>query len=277
MNKILEKKKLADNVYWYKVENPDIARARKPGQFLILRVHDKGERIPLTIVNSTREEGSVEIIFQVVGKSTQLLAELNEGDSILDMAGPLGTPTHIEKYGTCVMVGGGIGIAPLLPITRGFKAKGNKIISVLGARSKSLLILEQEMRSCSDTLSVVTDDGSYGEKGLVTDVLRRLCESGEKIDYVVAIGPVIMMREVSKLTKEFGIKTLVSLNPIMVDGTGMCGGCRCYVRGESRFACVHGPEFDGHEVDFDRLAIRLNMFRKSEQQAMDHDCKINRG
>lgn len=277
MNEILEKKKLADDVYWYKVKNPDIARARKPGQFLILRVHDKGERIPLTIVHSTQKEGSVEIIFKVVGKSTKLLAELNQGGRILDMVGPLGRPTHIDYYGVCVMVGGGIGIAPLLPITRGFKKKGNKILSILGAQSKSLLILEKEMRQCSDTVYVVTDDGSYGEKGLVTDVLRKICESNQQIDYVIAIGPVIMMKEVSKLTKKFNIKTLVSLNPIMVDGTGMCGGCRCYVKGESKFACIHGPEFNGHEVDFDKLERRLAMFKKSEQQAMNHACKINRG
>lgn len=277
MNRILEKEKLAENVYWYKVENPDIARARKPGQFLILRVHDKGERIPLTIVNSTQEEGSIEIIFQVVGKSTKLLAELNEGDHILDIAGPLGTPTHIEYYGVCAMVGGGIGIAPLLPIARGFKEKGNKIISVLGARSKSLLILEEEMRHCSDAVHVTTDDGSYGEKGLVTDMLRRICESNQQIDYVVAIGSVNMMKEVSELTKTFNIRTLVSLNPIMVDGTGMCGGCRCYVKGESKFACIHGPEFNGHEVDFEKLARRLAMFKESEKQAMNHECKINKG
>jgi ferredoxin--NADP+ reductase len=276
MNRILEKKKLAENVYWYKVENPDIARARKPGQFLILRVHDKGERIPLTIVNSTQEEGSIEIIFQVVGKSTKLLTELNEGDHILDIAGPLGTPTHIEYYGVCAMIGGGIGIAPLLPIAKGFKEKGNKIISVLGARSKSLLILEEEMRHCSDAVHVTTDDGSYGEKGLVTDMLRRICESNQQIDYVVAIGPVNMMKEVSELTKTFNIRTLVSLNPIMVDGTGMCGGCRCYVKGESKFACIHGPEFNGHEVDFDKLARRLTMFKESEQQAMNHACKIDK-
>lgn len=257
-----------------KVEAPEIAKKRKAGQFIILRVNDEGERIPLTIADADAAGGWIELVVQAVGKTTKKLSELNAGDSIYDLAGPLGRPTHIEKKGTVVMVGGGIGIAPAHPIAQAMKAAGNKVISILGGRTKELVIMEDRMRAASDEVIITTDDGSYGMKGLVIDAIQKLYDEGIKIDEVIAIGPPIMMKFVSLLTKKLGIPTLVSLNTIMVDGTGMCGGCRVSIGNESKFVCVDGPEFDGHLVNFDEMMQRLSMYRDQEKESADHVCKI---
>lgn len=273
---ILEKHKLAEAIYRIKVNAPRIARKRKPGQFVIVRVHRNGERIPLTIVDSDEKRGSIDIIVQVVGKNTHILSNLHKGDAILDVAGPLGKPTKLKKYGTCVVVGGGVGIAPLFPIAKGLKEKGNKVISIIGARTKDLIILKKELQGISEKLFIATDDGSCGYKGLVSEVLTDFMQQ-EKIDYVVAVGPVVMMDVVCRITKKEHIKTMVSLNPIMIDGTGMCGGCRCTVGGEVKFACVDGPEFDGHLVDFTNLKRRLKMFHVHERHVHvgDKGCRID--
>ncbi|MFC1667950.1 sulfide/dihydroorotate dehydrogenase-like FAD/NAD-binding protein [Chlamydiota bacterium] len=270
MNEIIFKKEIAQHVFHYKINNEFIAQRRKPGQFIILRCSEDGERIPLTIVDSDPSSGTFDIIFQVVGKTTQDLARLNLNSSLTDVAGPLGNPTHIEIHGTCVMIGGGVGIAPLYPITKAFKDKGNTIISILGARSRDLLILYDEFNAISDRTLVATDDGTFGTKGFVSDILISLIESKERIDFVMCIGPVIMMKVLSELTKKHNIKTLASLNPIMLDGTGMCGGCRVTIDGKTQFACVDGPEFDAHSVDFNALLRRLTMFKNHEQ----HSCKL---
>jgi len=279
MNKIIKKEMLATNVLKMVVEAPEIAKMRKAGQFIILRIDDEGERIPLTIADADAKAGTITLIAQVVGKTTAHLSRLSEGDSILDIAGPLGKPTHIEKFGTVVCIGGGIGIAPMHPIAQALKAAGNRVISILGARNKALLIMEEELRKASDEVVIVTDDGTYGKKGFVTDALKELVDKGLTINLVVAIGPPIMMKMVSKLTLQFKLKTLVSLNTIMIDGTGMCGGCRVTIGGKPKFVCVDGPEFDGHEVDFDEMMRRLNMYRDSEKAAFaryseKHDCKL---
>jgi ferredoxin/flavodoxin---NADP+ reductase len=274
MNKILEKEFLTPQVFRMKVEAPAIARKRKAGQFIILRPTGAGERIPLTIADGNPDAGWIELVVQAVGKTTTDLSKLNAGDSIPDLAGPLGRPTHVEKYGTVVMVGGGIGIAPAHPIAQAMKAAGNRVISILGGRTKDLVIMEEKMRAASDEVIITTDDGSYGSKGLVTDAIKKLVADGVKIDLVIAIGPPIMMKFVSLLTKEYGIPTMVSLNTIMVDGTGMCGGCRVTVGKESKFVCVDGPEFDGHLVNFDEMMQRLGMYREHEKESMDHACKI---
>jgi len=265
---ILAKKQIAPDVWRYTIKAPAIATKREPGNFIILRPTSVGERIPLTIVSSDTVAGSIDIIFQVVGATTWDLAQLKVGDTIQDVAGPLGHPTHIEKYGTTVMVGGGVGIAPLLPIAHGFKQAGNKLISILGARSQKYLILEEELSAISDKIIIVTDDGSKGKKGLVTDALKSLLDQGQ-INFVLAVGPVVMMKAVSELTRPYKIKTMVSLNPLMIDGTGMCGVCRCKVDGQTRFACVDGPEFDGHAVDFDNLSRRLSMYKAEEKRRME--------
>lgn len=269
MNKILEKKKLADKTWLFRVEAPMIAKRRKAGQFVVLRVWEKGERFPLTIADADPVEGSITLIFQSVGKSTMLLGELEAGDQILDLVGPLGRPTHVEKFGNVVMIGGGIGIAPTHPIAQAMKQAGNHVISILGARTKELLIMEPEMRKASDETVIVTDDGSYGTKGFVTDALKKLIDSGLKVDLVLAIGPPIMMRSVAELTRPYGIKTLVSLNTIMIDGTGMCGGCRIRYDGENRFVCVDGPEFDAHKVDFASMLKRQQAYRDAEKLSME--------
>ena len=266
LNTILEKKELAEKVYFYKIKNNDIAAARKPGQFVIIRLNESGERIPLTIVNSNTNEGWFSIVFQVVGKTTALLANLNQGEVILDIAGPLGSPTKTEYHGNCVMIGGGIGIAALLPIAKAFAQEGNRIVSILGARSSEFLILEEEIRKCSDVVKIVTDNGIYGRKGFVTDELSDILKK-QKIQFVFAVGPVGMMKAVCDITKNYNIQTMVSLNPIMIDGTGMCGACRCNIKGETKLACVHGPEFNGHEVDFELLIQRLKMFKDKEKHA----------
>ncbi len=273
MNKIISKRKLSEGIYRYTFENKELASARKPGQFLILRVHDKGERIPLTIVDSNKKLGTVDIIFQAVGKTTNLLSDLNEGDCILDVAGPLGNPTPIENFGRCVAIGGGVGTAVLFPILKALKDAGNYVIAIIGARNKDALILVDEIRAISDELIITTDDGSAGTKGFVTDALNQLIGRNDKIDYVYAVGPVIMMKSAADLTEKHNIKTEVSLNPIMVDGTGMCGSCRCIIDGKERFACIHGPDFNGHKVDFNLLIQRLKMFEGREQESMNCGCE----
>jgi ferredoxin--NADP+ reductase len=274
MNKILEKEFLSPQVFRMKVEAPEIAKKRKAGQFIILRVNDAGERIPLTIADADPAAGWIELVVQAVGKTTTDLSKLSAGDSLHDLAGPLGRPTHIEKCGTVVMVGGGIGIAPSHPIAQAMKEAGNTVISILGGRTKELIIMESKMRATSDEVIIATDDGSYGMKGLVTDAIQKLIDEGRKIDLVIAIGPPVMMKFVSLLTKKYNIRTLVSLNTIMIDGTGMCGGCRVSVGGKSQFVCVDGPEFDGHLVNFDEMMQRLSMYRDQEKESIDHACKI---
>lgn len=266
---IVEKKVLSPTVFQFKVIAPKIAKKRKPGQFIILRIYEEGERIPLTIVDSDPEKGTITLIIQEVGKTTALMGSLKEGDSILDIVGPLGRPTHIERFGTTVVVGGGIGIAPVYPISKGLKEAGNKVIAILGARNRDLLILEDEMRGISDEVYITTDDGSYGRKGFVTHMLKELIDKGIKMDMVLGVGPVPMMKALCEVTRPYNIYTLVSLNPIMVDGTGMCGACRITFDGKTRFVCVDGPEFDGHKVDFDELIRRNRSYLKEEKEAME--------
>ncbi len=278
MFKVLKKDELSPGVFRFDVEAPRLAKKTRPGQFIILRVNEEGERIPLTVADFDREKGIITIIFQAVGASTQLLSELNEGDSILDFVGPLGKPSEVEPgLGTVVMIGGGIGVAPVYPIARGMHEAGNKVISIMGARSKDILIMEPEMKAVSDEVIITTDDGSYGIKGFVTTALQQLVDRGEKIDVVYAIGPVVMMKSVVEATRPYKLKTIVSLNPIMVDGTGMCGGCRVQVGDETKFACVDGPEFDGHLVDFAGLRERQGMYREMEAEEKDHVCRIGLG
>lgn len=266
---ITKKMNLSHDVHWMDVDAPYIARKAQPGQFVIVRIGVTGERIPLTIADSDRDAGTITLVFQEVGKSTMVMGGLKQGDNIDDVVGPLGVPSHIEKLGLVVCIGGGIGIAPVHPVARGYKEAGSKVISILGARTKDLLIMEKEMVKASTEVRVCTDDGSYGQKGFVTNVLEDLIKEGAPIDLIVAIGPVPMMEAVSKLTKPYGIKTMVSLNPIMVDGTGMCGACRVTVGGEVKFACVDGPDFDGHEVDFAELRLRQRMYLKEEREAIE--------
>ena len=275
MNQILVKETLAPQVVRFRIDAPRIAAKRKAGQFIIVRSHEDGERIPLTIANADAEAGWIEIIFQTVGTGTMRLAELNAGDFVQDLAGPLGKPTHIEKFGTCLCIGGGVGIAPLYPIVRALKDAGNEVISIIGARSKNILILEDEVRKTSSTLYVATDDGSYGHHGFVSDVFKNLIAEGKKFDYAVVIGPAIMMKVTTALTIAQGIKTFASLNPIMIDGTGMCGGCRVSIFNQTKFACVDGPEFDAAGIDWDLLLKRLNSYKGFEKQAREeHACRM---
>jgi len=267
--KILEKTFLQEIIVSMVIEAPEIARKRKAGQFIVLMIDEKGERIPLTIVDSDSEKGTLTIIFQIVGKTTAQLAQMGKGDFIRNVLGPLGHPTEIKNFGTVVCVGGGVGIGVAYPIAAALKKAGNKVISIIGARTKDILILEEEMKKVSDRLLPATDDGSYGYHGFVSTVLQNLIDSGEKIDIIYAIGPVPMMRVLAGMTKPYGIKTVVSLNPIMVDATGMCGACRVSVGGKTRFGCVDGPEFDGHEVDFNLLMSRLKMYSGQETKAME--------
>ena len=278
MFKILKKEELSPNVYAMEIDAPRVAKKAEPGQFIVLRVDEKGERIPLTIANFDRETGRILIVFQVIGASTMELAALKEGDDILDFVGPLGRPSEIGKLdGTMVVVGGGIGVAPTFPIARAMKEAGNKVIAIMGAKTKDILIMEDEMKQVTDEIVVTTDDGSRGIKGFVTNAVQALVDRGEKIAQITAIGPVIMMKSVADATRDLGIKTVVSLNPIMVDGTGMCGGCRVTVGDETKFACVDGPEFDGHLVDFKGLMNRQRMYRDLEAEEKDHVCKIGLG
>jgi len=255
------------------IEAPRIAAKALPGQFVILKSHEDGERIPLTMAETDPEKGTITVIYMVVGKSTALFRDLEVGQGYQDIIGPLGKPTHVAKVGTVVCVGGGTGTAVLHPITRALKAAGNHVICILGARSKDLLILEDKMGAASHDLRICTDDGTYGRKGFVTEELKDLLEA-QNVDQVVAIGPVPMMKFVSKITAEYKVPTLVSLNPIMVDGTGMCGGCRVSVGGETKFACVDGPEFDGHLVDYDELMRRLSAYCDEEQECYEDYCTI---
>ncbi len=279
MAAILTNDNIAPGVFRMVVVAPEVARYRRAGQFVIVRPAPGGERIPLTIADADPERGTITLIYQVVGKTTAVMSLMDPGTEIADVAGPLGQPTHIEHFGRVACVGGGIGIAPLYPIAQAMKAAGNDVTAVLGTRTRDLLILEAEMRAVVDRVVVVTDDGSYGQKGFVTDALRGLLDSGEPPDLVVAIGPTIMMKMVSLLTKAAGVRTLVSLNTIMVDGTGMCGGCRVTVGGEVKFVCVDGPEFDGHQVDFDEMMKRLQTYRRQEAEAYEafrerHRCRL---
>jgi len=268
MNKVVEKEQFSDLVVKLVIEAPAIAKSRKAGHFIILRLGKKGERIPLTIVEADVEKGTITIIVQKVGVSSTKLANLEVGGYITDVVGPLGNPTHIEKVGTILASGGGVGVAPLLPIVEAFKKAGNKVITVLAARTKELIILEEQIRNFSDEVVIMTDDGSYGKKGLVTDGLEDIIKR-EKIDLAVTVGPAIMMKFVALLTKKYNIPTLASLNTIMVDGTGMCGACRVTVGGKTRFVCVDGPEFDAHQVDFDEMLNRLNAYKKQEEKAYE--------
>ncbi len=261
---------MAENtVCHFKVEAPQIARKAKPGQFVVLRANETGERIPLTMGGIDPSEGTIDLIFQVVGKTTALLRTFNVGDVITDIIGPLGRPTHVENLGTVICVGGGTGVAVMYPITKAYKEAGNHVIAIIGARTKDLLILEDEMRAASHDLRVTTDDGSYGHHGFVTDVLKKILDEQKDVKLVVGIGPVPMMKFLCKMTKEYGVKTMVSLNPIMVDATGMCGACRVSVGGKTRFCCVDGPEFDGHEVDYDELVKRQRAYLSEEKVSMD--------
>lgn len=267
-HKIMQRRQLADEVVQLTVEAPLIAAERRPGQFVIVQLNDDfGERIPLTIADADAKRGTITLIFQTVGKTTHLLGDLQEGDTIANLLGPLGQPTHIEKYGHVVAVGGGIGGAPLYPIAKAMREAGNRLTVILGARNRDLLILDQEMRAVADEFILCTDDGSAGRKALVTEPLRELCEATPAPDLVVAIGPPIMMKFCAETTRPFNIRTVVSLNTIMIDGTGMCGGCRVSVGGETRFVCVDGPEFDGHKVDFDNMIQRLGAYREHEDVA----------
>jgi ferredoxin--NADP+ reductase len=265
--KILEARFLAPDVKLFRIHAPRIAKKRQAGQFVIVRVHERGERIPLTIAGSSLADGSITLIVQGIGKTTKLLNRLEAGDALLDVVGPLGQPSEVERFGTVVVVGGGVGTAIAYPTAVALRAAGNRVVGIVGARNEDLVILEDEMAAVCDQLIVTTDDGSYGRKGFVTEALAEVI-AGEKVDRVLAIGPVPMMSAVSALTRPLGIKTVVSLNSVMVDGTGMCGGCRVLVGGESRFACVDGPEFDAHEVDFAVLAQRNAMYRESEARAL---------
>lgn len=277
MYKIVRKKVLNPTVTLMEVDAPLIAKKAEPGQFIILRHDENGERIPLTVADFDREKGTVTIIFQIVGATTEKLNHMNEGDFIHDFVGPLGTPSHTEGLKKVAVVGGGVGCAIAYPIAKKLHAGGCEVHSIVGFRNKDLVILEDEFKACSDVMKMMTDDGSYGTKGLVTDALKELIEAGNKYDEVIAIGPLIMMKFVCKLTKEYDIKTVVSMNPIMIDGTGMCGGCRLTVGGETKFACVDGPDFDGHLVDFDEAMERGTMYKEFEQAKREEVCNLFKG
>jgi ferredoxin--NADP+ reductase len=267
--KIVHAAFIAPGIKRFVIEAPRIAKKQKPGQFIILRLYEHGERIPLTIEHSDREKGTINIVVQSAGKTTHFLNCLETGDHILDVVGPLGKPSEIEKFGTVVVMGGGVGTAMAYPTAAALKKAGNQVISIVGARNKELVILEREMADVSDELLITTDDGSYAEKGFVTDKLQQLIARGQRIDLVLAVGPIPMMRAVADVTREHDIRTIVSLNPIMIDGTGMCGGCRVLVDSKSEFACVDGPEFDAHRINFEVLIQRNAMYREAERRSMD--------
>lgn len=281
MPKVVDNQPLSDLIWKMKIEVPRLAEKAEAGQFVILRVNDTGERVPMSIAGLDPENGLLTIVYQVVGKTSALMTAVPSGGDISDCVGPLGLPTHVEKWGTTVVVGGGIGIAPIYPIAQAWKKAGNKVHSIIGARNKDLMFYEEEHRAVADELHICTDDGSYGHHGYVSDVLKNLLDSDEKIDMIIAIGPVPMMRVVANLTRDYKVPTWVSLNPLMVDGTGMCGGCRVAVGGETKFACVDGPDFDGHKVDFDLLTSRLSAYKDQERMAMkklleDPKCKLTK-
>ena len=277
MYTILQKEALNPTVTRMVIDAPLIARKAEPGQFVILRVDEAGERIPLTVADFDREKGTVTIIFQIVGATTYKLNQLSAGDSLHDFVGPLGVASHVEGLKKVAVIGGGVGSAIAYPIAKKLHDLGATVHSIVGFRSKDLVILEEEFRACSDLFTVMTDDGSYGEKGLVTNALEQLLQKGETYDEVIAIGPLVMMKFVCKLTKEYGVKTVVSMNPIMIDGTGMCGGCRLTVGGKVKFACVDGPDFDGHEVDFDEAIERSTMYRDFERHQYEAACNLFKG
>ena len=274
MFKIIRKKRLNPTVTLMDIQAPLIARKAEPGQFIILRVDEAGERIPLTIADYDREKGTVTIIFQIVGATTEKLNHLEEGDSLRDFVGPLGIASHTEGLKKVAVIGGGVGSAIAYPIAKKLHAQGAEVHAIVGFRNKDLVILEDEFRAVSDLCKVMTDDGSYGEKGLVTNALKSLLDAGEQYNEVIAIGPLVMMKFVCQLTKEYNVKTVVSMNPIMIDGTGMCGGCRLTVGGETKFACVDGPDFDGHLVDFDEAMERSNMYKDFERHQYEETCNL---
>ncbi len=269
MFKVLKKEELSESITLFEIDAGEIAKKAEPGNFIVLKIHEEGERIPLTIADFDKNKGTLTIVFQKVGKTTYHLGSLNEGDLISDVIGPLGISSHIENFGTVVCIGGGVGIAPVYPITRELKEVGNKVFSIIGARTKSLLFWEEKMRNVSDELIVTTDDGSYGRKAVVTIPLEELLKENKDIKLVIAIGPAIMMKFVCTTTEKYNVKTMVSLNSIMIDGTGMCGGCRVEVGGETKFCCVDGPDFDGHKVDFDLLMERQKMYLEEEKTALE--------
>ena len=275
MNEIIQLTRLAPQINLLRLKVPLISQRAKAGQFVVLRINEEGERIPMSITDLDPETGILTIIFQEVGKTTAHLATFKKGDTLADVVGPLGIPTHMENFGTCVCVGGGIGIAPIHFVAKSLKQMGNRVISIIGARSKNLLILEEEIKNVSDQLLISTDDGSYRHHGFVSDLLTQLLSKNDKVDFTMAIGPVIMMKVVCGVTAPHGIKTVVSLNPIMVDATGMCGACRVTVGGKTRFACVDGPDFDGHQVDFDELIKRQAMYQRQEKVAMQRFEKMH--
>lgn len=275
MFKIVKKDSLNSSVKLMEVDAPHIAKKAKPGQFIMLRINEDGERIPLTIADFDNNKGTITIIFQEVGKTTKLLGSLDEGDKILDFVGPLGTPTHYGDVKKAVVIGGGLGAAIAYPQMKALSGMGVNVDSIIGFRNKDLIILEDEMKDISNRVFVTTDDGSNGNKGFVTDVLKKLINDGNVYDLVIAIGPLIMMKIVSQITKEYNIRTIVSMNPIMIDGTGMCGGCRVTVGGQTKFACVDGPDFDGHQVDFDEAIRRQQIYKEEEEKSMEgHICRL---
>ncbi|HEY9206515.1 MAG TPA: sulfide/dihydroorotate dehydrogenase-like FAD/NAD-binding protein [Candidatus Methanoperedens sp.] len=267
--KILKKEELVPTIHLMDISAPRIAKKARPGQFVILKIDENGERIPLTIADFDRKKGIITTIFMVVGKTTMQLSDLKAGDEIQDFIGPLGNPAHIENEGTILLVGGGVGVAPIFPQARAFREAGNRVISIIGARSANLLLWEDRMREVSDELYITTDDGTKGHHGFVTDIVKKILESNEKVNRIVAIGPPVMMRSVAGVTRPFNVKTIVSLNSIMVDGTGMCGACRVLVGNETKFACVDGPEFDAHLVDFTLLMNRLAMYQPEEKNSLE--------
>jgi len=269
MYKILGREDLTPQIHLFKILAPQVAQKAQAGQFVIVRLHEDGERIPLTIADWDREEGSITIVFMEVGKTTQQMAALKAGDSILNFVGPLGLPTEIENFGTVACVAGGFAIATIAPIARSMRQAGNKVVSIMGFRNKDLLFWEDKLKSVSDELIITTDDGSYGRKGLVTEPLKELLQNDKSVTRVIAIGPTIMMKFASKTTEPFGVKTIVSLNPIMVDGTGMCGCCRVQIGEDTNFACVHGPDFDGHKVDWDQLMTRQRTYIEEEKISLE--------
>lgn len=273
MNRIVKNKEIAENIKMIEVEAPLIASKALPGQFIILRVDEKGERVPLTIAGKDERKGTITLIFQEVGTTTYKLGLLKEGDIILDLAGPLGQPTEIKNYGNVCIIVGGVGAAFVFWMAKAFKEKGNKITTIIGARSKNLIILEEEMSEISDKLYISTDDGSKGEKGFNTQILERLLEKEERFDLVLTAGPILMMKKVAEITKKYNIPTIASLNPIMVDGTGMCGCCRVKVGDETKFACVDGPDFDAHKVDFDQLLKRTSIYKEMERKSYEKFLK----
>jgi NAD(P)H-flavin reductase len=273
--KILLRQDLVPNVHLFKIEAPAVARKAQAGQFIVIRVDDKGERIPLTIADWNAKEGSVSVVFMEVGTTTRDLARLGTGESVADFVGPLGLATHVENYGTVACVAGGVGVAVITPIARAMKQKGNRVVSIMGARTKGLIFWESELRAASDELIVTTDDGSYGRKALVTEPLKELLQGQDKVARVIAIGPTMMMKFSALTTQPFGVRTIVSLNPIMVDGTGMCGCCRVSVGGQTKFACVDGPDFDGHQVDWDLLVNRQRVYLDEEKKSVENWQKQN--